>query len=87
MVVGSAYSPGPMLVGKKAVVTGGSQGIGAAIVRAFASHGASVLVVDVAPLGDVEFDSAAGGSINYLEYDVRTREVPAALTEFPPAPP
>ena len=67
VVVGSAYSPGPMLVGKKAVVTGGSQGIGAAIVRAFASHGAAVLVVDVAPLSDVEFDSAAGGSINHLE--------------------
>ncbi|ATI32158.1 SDR family NAD(P)-dependent oxidoreductase [Rhodococcus erythropolis] len=84
VVVGSAYFPGPMLVGKKAVVTGGSQGIGAAIVRAFASHGASVLVVDTAPLGEVEFDSAAGGSINHLEYDVRAQEVPVALTEFAP---
>lgn len=34
------------LEGKKAIVTGGAQGIGAAIARAFTSEGASVVIID-----------------------------------------
>lgn len=37
---------GPLLIGKSAIVTGGAQGIGAAISRLFAAHGAAVVVVD-----------------------------------------
>ena len=55
MVSDSAFVPGPMLTGKKAVVTGGAHAIGAAIARAYASHGAQVLVVDVdtEPVADI----------------------------------
>ncbi|MET4049232.1 MULTISPECIES: SDR family NAD(P)-dependent oxidoreductase [unclassified Rhodococcus (in: high G+C Gram-positive bacteria)] len=37
---------GQLLIGKSAIVTGGAQGIGAAISRLFAAHGAAVVVVD-----------------------------------------
>jgi NAD(P)-dependent dehydrogenase (short-subunit alcohol dehydrogenase family) len=40
------HLPGPLLAGRRAVVTGGAAGIGGAIVAAFAAHGAAVLVVD-----------------------------------------
>ncbi|QNG17942.1 SDR family oxidoreductase [Rhodococcus triatomae] len=42
------FSPGPLLDGRRAVVTGGAAGIGAAVAGAFAAHGATVLIVDVA---------------------------------------
>jgi 2-hydroxycyclohexanecarboxyl-CoA dehydrogenase len=38
--------PGPLLEGRVAVVTGGAGGIGDAICRTFAAHGASVVVAD-----------------------------------------
>ena len=63
-------TPGPLLTGRRAVVTGGARGIGAAIARAFAAHGATVLVVDVEPGPDIDFDRAAGGSIESIEADV-----------------
>lgn len=81
---GSAFSPGPLLVGKKAVVTGGAQAIGAAVVCALASHGASVLVLDVHPVGDVDYDAAAGGSVAALDFDVRETEIPREVLEFAP---
>lgn len=37
---------GPLLTGKTAIVTGGAKGIGAAVTRLFAAHGAHVVVVD-----------------------------------------
>lgn len=39
--------PRPLLTGKTAVVTGGAQGIGAAITRLFGAHGADVVLVDI----------------------------------------
>jgi NAD(P)-dependent dehydrogenase (short-subunit alcohol dehydrogenase family) len=43
----SMESEARLLDGKIAVVTGGAQGIGAAIARRFAQHGASVVVADI----------------------------------------
>ncbi|MFD4181216.1 SDR family NAD(P)-dependent oxidoreductase [Rhodococcus sp. NPDC058514] len=79
-----AFTPGAMLIGRRAVVTGGAQGIGAAIARSFAAHGADVLVADVEPLGPLEFDPAAGGSIRPLEWDVRTGACPPELVDHRP---
>lgn len=86
MVRSSAFAPGPLLSGKKAVVTGGAYAIGAAITRAYASHGAAVLVVDVDidPIDELEFDTTAGGSVRSLRHDVRESEVPAELIDFAP---
>ncbi|WP_371851174.1 SDR family NAD(P)-dependent oxidoreductase [Rhodococcus tukisamuensis] len=71
MSLRSAFSPGAMLVGRRAVVTGGAAGIGAAVARSFAAHGAHVLVADVDPVGDLEFDGTAGGSVASVRCDVR----------------
>lgn len=57
----AAFLPGALLAGKRAVVTGGAAGIGAAIARSFAAHGAQVLVADVDPVSGLDFDTAAGG--------------------------
>lgn len=82
----SAFTPAPLLSGKKAVVTGGAHAIGAAITAAYASHGAAVLVVDIDtdPISELEFDTAAGGSVTSMRYDVRESEIPAELTDFAP---
>ncbi|MFC4605899.1 SDR family NAD(P)-dependent oxidoreductase [Rhodococcus kronopolitis] len=71
MTTHPAYDPGAMLIGRTAVVTGGAAGIGSAIARAFAAHGAQVLVADIDPVGDLEFDATAGGSIASVRCDVR----------------
>ncbi|MGU3586874.1 SDR family NAD(P)-dependent oxidoreductase [Rhodococcus sp. C26F] len=64
--------PGPLLQGRRTLVTGGSGGIGASIATMFAAHGADVLVVDVDPSADFDFDRAAGGSIRMVKWDVRS---------------
>ncbi len=81
-----AFRPGPLLPGKRAVVTGGAHGIGAAIARSCAAHGAAVLVADVDPdaARALEFDAAAGGSIEVLAYDVLEPAVPARIVDFAP---
>lgn len=81
-----AFSPGPLLAGKRAIVTGGAHGIGAAIARSFAAHGAEVLVadIDVDAVRALEFDPAAGGVIEALSYDVLAPVVPARIVEFAP---
>lgn len=81
-----AFSPGALLPGKRAIVTGGSHGIGGAIARSFAAHGAHVLVVDIDAdaARALEFDTAAGGAIDVLEYDVLDATVPGEIVEFAP---
>ncbi|MDG3009743.1 SDR family oxidoreductase [Rhodococcus sp. D2-41] len=84
MTTNSVFAPGPLLSGRRAVVTGGGGGIGAAISRAFASHGADVLAVDVEVGDPLEFDTAAGGSIALFECDVRDSEVLEPLLDHQP---
>lgn len=64
------------LVGKVAVVTGGGDGIGRAIVRSFAAEGAHLLVADVdEALGAeaVAEASAAGAEARFVRTDVAVR--------------
>ncbi|MEV0076202.1 SDR family oxidoreductase [Nocardia neocaledoniensis] len=78
------FTPGAMLAGRRAVVTGGGAAIGAAIARAFAAHGADVLVVDREPNSPLDFDTTAGGSVTALEWDVRATSCPPAIVEHRP---
>lgn len=55
---------GDALEGKIAVVTGGSSGIGAAIVARFRAEGAIALALDVADLADVRCDVTDGGAVD-----------------------
>lgn len=52
-MVATAAAHGSLLHGKVAFITGAAQGIGLAVARAYAEHGASVVLADVArePLG------------------------------------
>lgn len=63
-----------LLEGKKALVTGGSRGIGAAIVRAFIDEGASVYYLS-RTAGDAlsaheEAAKQSGGAVSYRECDI-----------------
>ncbi len=77
-------NPGALLAGRRAVVTGGAAGIGAAVARSFAAHGAAVLVADVDPPGDLDVDPAAGGAIDSIVWDVRDTPCPAAVVDHRP---
>ncbi|TJZ75930.1 SDR family oxidoreductase [Rhodococcus oryzae] len=79
-----AFTPGAMLTGRRAVVTGGAAGIGAAIARSLAAHGADVLVADVDPAGDLDHDPAAGGRLHAIEADVCAQQVHPALIDHRP---
>ncbi|WP_422626826.1 SDR family NAD(P)-dependent oxidoreductase [Rhodococcus sp. (in: high G+C Gram-positive bacteria)] len=81
MVDSLCMSPGPLLTGRRAVVTGGAAGIGGAVAASLAAHGAAVLVADVDPVRALEFDPAAGGSIDSIVWDVREVACPDALVE------
>lgn len=84
MSTAQSFTPGAMLAGRRAVVTGGVGGIGAAITAAFASHGADVLAIDSAPARPPKFDAAAGGAITALEWDVRAAPCPVEVIEHRP---
>jgi NAD(P)-dependent dehydrogenase (short-subunit alcohol dehydrogenase family) len=65
--------PGKRLIDKIAIVTGGASGIGAETARAFARHGAKVLLTDVdAASGEnvAREISAAGGTGRFALHDV-----------------
>src|SRR5262245_3215150 len=58
---------------KVAVVTGGAQGIGEAMVRAYADEGAHVVIADVAMDKAEALASALGGKAMAVKLDVRDR--------------
>ena len=61
----------PRLENRVAIITGGSQGIGAAYARGFAAEGAKVMIADIAP-ADALLDeiAASGGTAQFIETDV-----------------
>lgn len=78
----AALQPGPLLKGRRAVVTGGAGGIGTAICRSFAAHGASVLVADIdadRTAATVDVVTADGGSATAVVADLTTEAGVAAL--------
>lgn len=66
-----------MLEGKSAIVTGSSSGIGLGIARAFAAHGADVLLNG---FGDAEQIEATRAGLE-REYGVRVRYSPADMSQ------
>jgi len=72
-----------LLDGRVAVVTGGGAGIGAAIARLFAAHGAQVEVAEIDPDRAAEVTNTIttdGGSARAHVVDVTTEDGVAALT-------
>jgi 3-hydroxybutyrate dehydrogenase len=65
------------LNGRKALVTGGASGIGAACVRALAAHGAKVVVADVDASAAEKLADEVGGSV--WEVDLLDTEALAGL--------
>jgi 2-hydroxycyclohexanecarboxyl-CoA dehydrogenase len=68
--------PGPLLVGKVAVITGGAGSIGAATAQLFAEHGAQVVIADIdEDRSDATIESirAAGGDARSVLTDVRVQ--------------
>jgi NAD(P)-dependent dehydrogenase (short-subunit alcohol dehydrogenase family) len=76
--------------GRVVIVTGGAAGIGAACALAFATEGATTLVLDNAPAGDTELENGVeerGGSIHFRHGDVTDEEavrsiVAEAMSEY-----
>lgn len=70
------------LEGKVAVVTGAGTGVGHAIARLYAEHGAKVVVADIRPTvgnATVAAITSAGGDAIFVEADVSQREQVAAV--------
>jgi NAD(P)-dependent dehydrogenase (short-subunit alcohol dehydrogenase family) len=61
------------LQGRKAIVTGGARGIGAAIVRAFAGAGVQVAIADLDLAAALDLAEEIGGGAGAFEVDVRDR--------------
>lgn len=81
----SPLPPSLSLEGRRALVTGGSRGIGAAIVRLLAARGASVVLTYASSSRQAEEVVAAvrsaGGTAHALQADGRDREAMAALVD------
>jgi NAD(P)-dependent dehydrogenase (short-subunit alcohol dehydrogenase family) len=71
--VSAAVSPSFSVAGYHVLITGGSGGIGAALARAFAAHGAAVTLADLKP------PPADCGGMHYAQLDVRDDAAIAAL--------
>lgn len=69
------------LSGKVAIVTGGAQGQGAAIVRAFVAEGAKVVIADVADEPGKELAEELGGDAVFRHHDVSDEASWTALVE------
>lgn len=72
-------TPGPLLAGRRAVVTGGCRGIGGAVTRAFAAHGADVLCLDVDVSDPPSADTPGAGHIDVMALDVTAPEAAARI--------
>ncbi len=71
-----------LLKGKKALITGGGQGIGLAIARAFARQGANLVIADLDPKPEaVELLGAAGITVETSQVDVSREKQVIALFE------
>lgn len=74
-------SPGPLLSGLRTVVTGGCRGIGGAVTRTFAAHGADVLCIDVDVTDPPAVDTPRAGRIEILEMDVTAPDAAAVIAQ------
>jgi 3(or 17)beta-hydroxysteroid dehydrogenase len=72
----------PKLHNKTALVTGGAQGIGEAIARAFAREGATVVIADIAVISGQKVADDIGGS--FFELDVASESDWAKFSEAQP---
>lgn len=69
------------LAGKVAIVTGGAQGQGAAIVRAFVAEGARVVIADIAKEEGQALADEVGESAHFASHDVSDAASWEALVE------
>ena len=67
---------------KVAIVSGGARGIGAAIVRAFAAHGAQVMAADIDELGARQVCAGLGDAAVGTRLDVRSAASWSAVVEL-----
>lgn len=74
------------LEGRKALVTGGANGLGAATAQLFAAEGATIVLADLARAAESAADviatiESAGGTAHFVEVDVRNAEATYAAVE------
>lgn len=62
------------LAGKRAIVTGGAQGQGAEIVRAFIAEGAKVVIADVAEEAGTALATELGEAVLFIKHDVSSED-------------
>ncbi|GKZ64395.1 hypothetical protein AnigIFM50267_003864 [Aspergillus niger] len=70
----STYATVQRLQGKTALVTGGAQGFGKAIVSKFIAEGARVLVLDIVEPGPADSQGDFSTNVTYVSGDVTSPE-------------